>query len=157
MIGVDILHVTCFGTNKNSGEPIIGLMTIKLSLIHSELKTPIPGVVFLRADAVALIVTEFYRGEIWTLLVRQPRAPAGKFMLEAVAGMLQKMERDNEDVLTLTGTAIKELKEEADIDIQPRELTYICDYWPSVGGTREKITCYHVEYPGLVPTNGIYY
>ena len=64
--------------------------------------------------------------------------------------MLQKMERDNEDILTLTGTAIKELKEEADIYINPRELTYICDYWPSVGGTREKITCYHVEYPGLV-------
>ena len=108
LIGVDILHVTCFGANKKSGEPIIGLMTIKLSLIHSELKTPIPGVVFLRADAVALIVTEFHEGEIWTLLVRQPRAPSGKFMLEAVAEMLQKMERDNENLLTLTGTAIKE-------------------------------------------------
>ena len=147
---VEVLHVTAFGKNMTTGDPIIGLMTIRLTLVCDTTGYSIPGVVFLRADAVALIITEFYNGVLWTLLVRQPRAPSGLFTLEAVAGMLQRMESDGHDVLTLSGTAVKELREEAGIVIDANKLEFICEFWPSVGGTREKISCYHVEYSGLV-------
>ena len=85
-----------------------------------------------------------------TLLVNQPRAPCGKWMLECVAGMLQKMEGDEDDNFTVVGKAVDELKEEAGLDLAAGKLVKLGTYWPSTGGTRETITYFHCEYPGMV-------
>ena len=147
---ITVLSVSIFGKDKATGDPIVGLMTANLGLFTASARGFIPGVVFLRADAVAVILTEVVDGEEWALLVNQPRAPCGKWMLECVAGMLQKMEGDEDDNFTVVGKAVDELKEEAGLDLAAGKLVKLGTYWPSTGGTRETITYFHCEYPGMV-------
>ena len=146
---VSVQYVKAFGTNKSTGLPIVGLMVVEL-FYRCAHQSFIPGVVFLRADAVAILITENCDGVVWTCLVYQPRAAAGKWMLELPAGMMQRMENDGEEQMSLTGQAIKELREEVGITIKVENLRDLGTYWPSVGGTKEQITFYHVDYPGMV-------
>ena len=72
------------------------------------------------------------------LLTKQFRVPAGKWMLEAPAGMID--ESGN-----FIGVAAKELKEETSISIDEAELTSLGSIFPSPGGCDEEILLYFVK------------
>lgn len=74
------------------------------------------------------------------LMVKQYRKPAGKVMLEAPAGKLEKGEVPRE-------AAIRELKEETGYTAE--NVRELCSFYPSVGYSQEKLTIYLCT--GLTP------
>jgi len=100
-------------------------------------KKKIPGCVFLRGNSVACL-TLLKRKEdnkLFQVLVNQYKIPTGGRVFEAPAGM---MDEDN----NMTGTMIKEIKEEIDLDIKnPKKLG---EFWPSQGGCDEKLGVFYV-------------
>ena len=101
----------------------------------------VPGAVFLRGDAVAVLVVLHADGQEWTVLTVQPRFPAGLFeSVEIPAGMLD----DHGD---FTGAAARELVEETGLQIDADQLSYLGEFFPSGGGSDELIKLYvcHIE------------
>jgi ADP-sugar diphosphatase len=75
----------------------------------------LPGICFLRGNAVSVLVALFCEDSCYSLLVEQPRIPLGHASCwELPAGM---MEGDS-----IVGTAVMELEEECGIHIDPHEL-----------------------------------
>ena len=70
-----------------------------------------------RVQVVSSLLRSSLRVASATAVVVQPRVAMGKFFVEIVSGMLEITEFDDVEDRTLTGRAIAELKEEADIDI----------------------------------------
>lgn len=96
----------------------------------------LPGAVFLRGGAVAILVIVSCDDKHYVLLTKQYRIPVGGFaIVEAVAGM---MDEDKDPI----GVAIKELQEESGIAIKRADLIQLGDMTPSAGGCDEKIRCY---------------
>jgi len=101
---------------------------------------PIPGIVFLRGNAVAVLCLVVCKEtqEIYTLLTIQPRVPLGRHdFMETVAGMLDKSDG-------LVGRTVAEIKEETSITIDPDELQYLGKWAPSAGGCDEKLLSFLV-------------
>jgi len=77
---------------------------------------PVPGIVFMRGGAVAVLVVLTCEGERWAVCVRQPRIPCGQAsFLEIPAGMLDGSGH-------FSGVAAKELAEETGIVITDEQL-----------------------------------
>lgn len=100
----------------------------------------IPGYVFLRGDAVCVlvIVSEKETGKKHLLLTEQYRPAMGRRTVECPAGMM-------DDSSNFKGQAATELEEEAGIKIEANNLKELITYSPSGGGCDEKITCLYTE------------
>jgi len=100
----------------------------------------IPGYVFLRGDAISVlvIVVEKETKKKYLLLTEQYRPPLGRKTVECCAGMM-------DDSLNFKGQAATELEEEAGIKIPPESLKELVTYSPSGGGCDEKIKCFYTE------------
>jgi 8-oxo-dGTP pyrophosphatase MutT (NUDIX family) len=97
---------------------------------------PVPGAVFLRGDAVAVLVVLVVAGEEWVVLTVQPRFPAGLYeSVEIPAGMLD----DHGD---FAGVAARELEEETGLHIEAAQLAYLGEFHPSAGGSDELVRLY---------------
>jgi ADP-sugar diphosphatase len=87
---------------------------------HESLQQPrLPGICFLRGNGVAILVALFCEetGQVFSLLVEQPRIPIGQVAcLEIPAGM---MDNEHESV---AGIAVQEMQEECGIAIKPGDL-----------------------------------
>ena len=89
---------------------------IKLVAEASVNGRPIPGVVFLRGGAVAILVVLRCEGARWALCVRQPRLACGaRAFLELPAGMLDGSG-------DFAGVAAKEMAEETGLVLHAEEL-----------------------------------
>ena len=101
---------------------------------------PIPGYVFLRGDAVSVlvVVVEKETNKKYVVFVHQYRTPYGDSMYELPAGM---MDEDK----NFKGKAVLELEEEAGINLNSEDLKELIDFGPSLGGCDEKITMYYCE------------
>ena len=101
---------------------------------------PIPGVVFLRGGAVAILVVLRCAGARWVLCVRQPRLACGsRAFLELPAGMLDGSG-------DFAGVAAKEMAEETGLVLNANELIDLTalsygdvarGVFPSVGASDE--------------------
>lgn len=105
--GVRIQSIDMFG-------PRVGFMKfVATANFHGK---RVPGIVFMRGGAVAVLVILVCKGQRWALCTRQPRVPAGmSAFLEIPAGMLDGSGN-------FSGVAAKELEEETGIKITDDKL-----------------------------------
>ncbi|MCX7848223.1 MAG: NUDIX domain-containing protein [bacterium] len=117
-----------------------GLLFAKLRAeVYGPDGQPVPGGVFLRGDAVAVLVILVTENERWCVLTAQPRFPAGEFeSIEIPAGMLD----DHGDIVS---TALREVEEETGIRVTRESLRELGTFIPSGGGSDERITLYACE------------
>jgi len=118
----------------------------------------IPGIAFLRGDAVGILVALYCEEDcnMYTVLVEQPRVPVGTVScVEMPAGMIDS------DTNTVKGIALQELEEECGIAVEKSDLIDLtklaCEsahqkghipslgIMPSPGGCDEMIELYYVE------------
>jgi len=95
-------------------QPQVRFIKFRADVVDSDGK-PLPGIVFMRGGAVAILVILECEGEEYTLLTLQPRFPGGFFSFSEIpAGT---MEDDN-----FVGSAARELEEETGIKIRKEDL-----------------------------------
>jgi ADP-ribose pyrophosphatase len=97
--------------------------------------------VFERGNSVAVLLYD--PNERSVLLTEQFRLPAhlagqGAFQMDVPAGV-QKEGEDPQDV------ALREVKEETGVDLEPSKLQHITTFMPSMGGCTEVVTLYAAE------------
>jgi len=126
---INLLNVYMFGNN-------VGFVNLEVNCtLKNKLNKKIPGFVFLRGKAVAILVIV---NEKYIMLTKQMRVPVGKYLLEIPAGMLDESG-------DLVGTAIKEIKEETGVSITAKSLIKLDSYYTSPGGTDEEIELFYTN------------
>jgi ADP-sugar diphosphatase len=114
--------------------PKVGFLKFKADVTVDS--KPVPGIVFMRGGAVAILVVLKCKEKRYTVVVRQPRIPVGKDNLpEIPAGML-----DGEG--NFAGVAATELKEETGIHIKEKDLINMSKL------------AWRDQYPGMFPSCG---
>ncbi len=97
------------------------------------------GNLFMRGDAVAMLIVLKSNDKKWVVLTSQPRFPAGEFeSIEIPAGMM-----DGKG--DFTGTAAREIEEEVGIKVEAGKLVYLDEFLSSCGGSDERIKLYYCE------------
>lgn len=127
---IEILGVFMFGPN-------VGFIYINCGIYIPGTNTKeVSGFVFIRGDAIAVLVIASVHDKRYALLTRQWRSAGGDNKTEALAGMCD----ENGDP---TGVAIKELYEESGIRLTKKDLIPVGTMEPSIGGCDERITCFY--------------
>ncbi|KAL9258458.1 Nudix hydrolase 14, chloroplastic-like protein [Drosera capensis] len=123
----------------------VGFLKFKAVIIDKETGHKVPGIVFARGPAVAILILLESEGETYAVLTEQVRVPTGRFVLELPAGML------DDDKGDFVGTAVREVEEETGIQLNVGdmiELTAFLDsstgsrVFPSPGGCDEEISIF---------------
>jgi ADP-sugar diphosphatase len=100
---------------------------------------PVPGIVFMRGNSVAILIILNLNGEKFILCTKQARFPIGNSeFLEIPAGMMD--EEGN-----FLGVAAKELEEETHIKVDKKDLISLGGVFPSPGGCDEFIEFFALE------------
>ncbi|KAG8374816.1 hypothetical protein BUALT_Bualt10G0034900 [Buddleja alternifolia] len=81
----------------------VGFLKFKADVIDKETGNKVPGIVFARGPAVAVLILLVSDGETYAVLTEQVRVPVGKLILELPAGML------DDDKGDIVGTAVREV------------------------------------------------
>ena len=101
--------------------------------------SPVPGIVFMRGDSVAILIILSVGGEKYILCTKQPRFPIGTSeYLEIPAGMM-------DEAGSFSGVAAKELEEETHIKVDKKDLIHLGGIYPSPGGCDEFIELFALE------------
>ncbi|XP_062227930.1 nudix hydrolase 14, chloroplastic [Phragmites australis] len=120
----------------------VGFLKFKADVVDEETNTKVPGIVFARGPAVAVLILLESKGQTYAVLTEQVRVPVGKFILELPAGMLDDEKGD------FVGTAVREVEEETGIKLNLEDmvdLTALLDpstgrrMFPSPGGCDEEM------------------
>ncbi|GAB2274048.1 Nudix hydrolase 14, chloroplastic [Dionaea muscipula] len=123
----------------------VGFLKFKAEIIDKETGNEVPGIVFARGPAVAILILLESEGETYAVLTEQVRVPTGRLVLELPAGML------DDDKGDFVGTAVREVEEETGIQLNIGgmiELTAFLDsstgsrVFPSPGGCDEEISIF---------------
>jgi len=106
---------------------------------------PLPGICFLRGNAVSILVALFCEdGKVYSLLTDQPRVPLGMAScLELPAGML-----DN-DAHSVTGIAVQELQEECGITVKDTDFIDLTEI-----ACRDAVAAGNLPIAALSPSGG---
>ena len=127
---IEILSVFMFGPN-------VGFICINCGIYIPGTNTKeVSGFVFIRGDAIAVLVIASVHDKRYALKTSQWRSAGGGNKIEALAGMCDA----NGDP---TGVAIKELYEESGIRLTKKDLIPVGTMEPSIGGCDERITCFY--------------
>ncbi|GFP81840.1 nudix hydrolase 14 chloroplastic [Phtheirospermum japonicum] len=120
----------------------VGFLKFKADIIDKETGNKVPGIVFARGPAVAVLILLESDGETYAVLTEQVRVPVGKLVLELPAGMLDD---DKGDVV---GTAVREVEEETGLHLNLNDLVDLTAFldpstghrvFPSPGGCDEEL------------------
>ncbi|KAI3839086.1 hypothetical protein MKX03_011085 [Papaver bracteatum] len=123
----------------------IGFIKFKADVIHDETGNQVPGIVFSRGPAVAVLILLDSGNETYVVLTEQVRVPVGRLILELPAGMLDD---DNGDVI---GTAVREVEEETGIKLKISDMVDLTAFlepatggkvFPSPGGCDEELSLF---------------
>uniref|UniRef100_A0A2N9H951 Nudix hydrolase domain-containing protein n=1 Tax=Fagus sylvatica TaxID=28930 RepID=A0A2N9H951_FAGSY len=130
----------------------VGFLKFKAEIFYKETGKKVPGIVFARGAAVAILILLESEGETYVVLTEQVRVPVGKLILELPAGML------DDDKGDFVGTAAREVEEETGIHLDLENMVDLtaflepstgCRVFPSPGGCDEEISLFlyqqHVE------------
>ena len=119
------------------GERVV-FVKMKCDVVNRETKKPVPGIVFLRGDAVTILLFVVCKetGDVYVVTTKQVRVPLGNAdFIELPAGMMDK--DDN-----LVSRAVAEIEEETGLRVKSKMLRHLGYFSPSAGGCDEEITCY---------------
>ncbi|KAF3964847.1 hypothetical protein CMV_010914 [Castanea mollissima] len=134
----DLLGVDMFGER-------VGFLKFKADIVDKETGKKVPGIVFARGPAVAILILLESEGETYTVLTEQVRVPVGRHILELPAGML------DDDKGDFVGTAAREVEEETGIQLNLEDMIDLtaflepstgCRVFPSPGGCDEEISLF---------------
>ncbi|ESW27611.1 hypothetical protein PHAVU_003G216900 [Phaseolus vulgaris] len=123
----------------------IGFLKFKADIFYKETGKKIPGIVFARGPAVAVLILLESDGETYAVLTEQARVPVGRIILELPAGMLDDNKGD------FVGTAVCEVEEEIGIKLNVEDMVDLtafldsktgCRFFPSGGGCDEEISIF---------------
>ncbi|CAN6208906.1 unnamed protein product [Urochloa humidicola] len=107
----------------------VGFLKFKADIIDDETKTKVPGIVFARGPAVAVLILLESNGQTYAVLTEQVRVPIGKFVLELPAGMLDDEKGD------FVVTAVREVEEETGIKLNLEDMVDLTALLnPATGG-----------------------
>jgi nudix-type nucleoside diphosphatase (YffH/AdpP family) len=114
---------------------------LQYELFNGEMSIPVRRLSLERGGSVAVLIFNLDTQKL--ILINQFRYPAHKngqgWMTEIIAGMVDDGETPEE-------SAQRELLEEAGLTISSFE--HICDFYPSPGGSSERIFLYYAEVSG---------
>ncbi|KAK7389296.1 hypothetical protein VNO78_24167 [Psophocarpus tetragonolobus] len=123
----------------------IGFLKFKADIFDKQTGKMVPGIVFARGPAVAVLILLEAEGETYAVLTEQARVPTGRMCLELPAGML------DDDKGDFVGTAVREVEEEIGIKLNVEDLVDLtafldsatgCRVIPSGGGCDEEISIF---------------
>jgi 8-oxo-dGTP pyrophosphatase MutT (NUDIX family) len=140
IIGLRIDGVKWFCNPAAPDPNKLGFLYMELLATDKRNGKPVPGVVFLRGDAVAIYLRVVIGCEKFVVLTRQLRAPVGDLFEEIPAGMM-------DDQNCFAGVAMKEIYEETGL-IAPNIHALIPlgePIVPSAGGCDERIQLFFWE------------
>ncbi|KAG5537100.1 hypothetical protein RHGRI_024516 [Rhododendron griersonianum] len=139
----------------------VGFLKFKADVIDKETGKKVPGIVFARGPAVAVLILLESEGETFVVLTEQVRVPVGRLVLELPAGML------DDDKGDFVGTAVREVEEEIGIRLNPKDMVDLtafldpstgCRVFPSPGGCDEEISVFlyrgHVDKEVIMQLQG---
>ncbi|XP_059441123.1 nudix hydrolase 14, chloroplastic isoform X2 [Corylus avellana] len=139
----------------------IGFLKFKADIFDKETGKKVPGIVFARGPAVAILILLESDGETYAVLTEQVRVPIGRLILELPAGML------DDDKGDFVGTAAQEVEEETGIHINLEDMVDLtafldpstgCRVFPSPGGCDEEISLFlyrgHVDKETIMQLQG---
>lgn len=136
---IQINAVKWFCNPKTPVPEKLGFLYLEIFAKDKRNNKTVPGVVFIRGDAVAVYLRVRYNGEKYAVVTLQTRTPVGGLSIEIPAGMMDAS--DN-----FVSIAMKEITEETGIVAPSKDsLTYLTKIWPSPGGCDEAIELYYLE------------
>ncbi|KAH9625204.1 hypothetical protein KSS87_009394 [Heliosperma pusillum] len=121
----------------------VGFLKFKADILDKEIGQKVPGIVFARGPAVAILILLESEGETYAVLTEQVRVPTGRFVLELPAGMLDDDQGD------FVGTAVREVEEETGINLKVEDMVELTSFldpstgrkvFPSPGGCDEELS-----------------
>lgn len=131
-----IVNSIHFQSLDKFGNKRVGFLKFKADIVRADTNSRVPGIVFMRGGAVAVLVVINCKGKKYTIVAKQSRVPIGAFeFTEIPAGML---DADN----NFAGVAAKEMAEETGIVIKQEDLIDLTTL------------AYGDKYPGVYPTAG---
>ncbi|KAJ4952157.1 hypothetical protein NE237_028989 [Protea cynaroides] len=123
----------------------IGFLKFTADVFDMETGKKVPGIVFSRGPAVAVLILLDSDGETYAVLTEQARVPVGRVILELPAGML------DDDKGDFVGTAVREVEEETGIHLNLEDMVNLTAFldpstgsrvFPSPGGCDEEISLF---------------
>ncbi|PON57456.1 Dihydroneopterin triphosphate diphosphatase [Parasponia andersonii] len=123
----------------------IGFLKFKADIFDKATGEKVPGIVFARGPAVAILILLDSDDETYAVLTEQVRVPVGRLILELPAGML------DDDKSDFVGTAVREVEEETGINLNVEDMIDLtafldsstgCRVFPSPGGCDEEISVF---------------
>ncbi|XWS49844.1 hypothetical protein CRYUN_Cryun12cG0038000 [Craigia yunnanensis] len=120
----------------------IGFLKFKADIIDKGTGNKVPGIVFARGPAVAVLILLESEGLTYAVLTEQVRVPTGRLVLELPAGMM------DDDKGDFVGTAVREVEEEIGIHLNLEDMVDLTAFlepstgfkvFPSPGGCDEEI------------------
>tara|TARA_B110000037_G_C17020535_1_gene465134 strand:- start:256 stop:1047 length:792 start_codon:yes stop_codon:yes gene_type:complete len=133
---IKINNVKWFCRTQDISPSKLGFLYLELIAKDKRTNTPIPGIVFLRGNSVAVLILVKIDNIDYVITTKQMRVPIGKLMEEIPAGM---MDADS----NFSGVAMKEISEETGLKPpSENDLHFLGEISPSPGGCDEKISLY---------------
>jgi ADP-sugar diphosphatase len=133
---IRIDHVKWFCNPANPDPAKLGFLYLEVIAKEKQTNKTLPGIVFLRGNAVAVLIYVNVGSEEYIIFTEQTRVPIGRKILEIPAGMM-------DDSSNFAGVAMKEISEETGLKApHVNDLKFLGKIIPSAGGCDEEISLF---------------